>query len=50
MNIKDYGFKENLIINNTGGRIPARIIATHKERYELVCECLTEIQGPIRKK
>ena len=50
VNIKDYGFKENLIINNTGGRIPARIIATHKERYELVCECLTEIQVPIRKK
>ena len=30
MNIKDYGFKENLIRNNMEGKIPARIIATHK--------------------
>ena len=29
MNIKDYGFKENIVRNNTDGRIPARIIATH---------------------
>lgn len=38
MNIKDYGFKENLIRNNVEGKIPARIIATHKERYEIVCD------------
>ena len=38
MNIKDYGFKENLLKNNMEGKIPARIIATHKERYEIVCD------------
>ena len=38
MNIKDYGFNENLIKNNMEGKIPARIIATHKERYEIVCD------------
>ena len=38
MNIKDYGFKENIVRNNTDGRIPARIIATHKERYEIMCD------------
>ena len=36
--IKDYGFKENLVANHIEGRIPARIIATHKERYEIVCD------------
>ena len=38
MNIKDYGFKENLLRNNMEGKIPARIVATHKERYEIVCD------------
>ena len=38
MNIKDYGFKENSIRNNMEGKIPARIIATHKERFEIVCD------------
>lgn len=38
MNIKDYGFKENLKRNNMEGKIPARIISTHKERYEIVCD------------
>lgn len=33
MNIKDYGFKNNI---NTD-KIIARIIATHKDRYEIVC-------------
>lgn len=33
MNIKDYGFKDNI---NTDKTI-ARIIATHKDRYEIVC-------------
>lgn len=36
MNIKDYGLKENLIKNNRENNI-ARIIATHKDRYEIVC-------------
>ena len=38
MNIKDYGFKDSLIKNNIGDKIPARIIATHKERYEIVSD------------
>lgn len=33
MNIKDYGFKDNI---NTDKPI-ARIVATHKDRYEIVC-------------
>ena len=33
MNIKDYGFKDNI---NTDKTI-ARIVATHKDRYEIVC-------------
>ena len=36
MNIKDYGYKEEKTINNNKG-IPARIITTYKERYEVVC-------------
>lgn len=36
MNIKDYGLKENLIKKYEGQTI-ARIIATHKDRYEIVC-------------
>lgn len=36
MNIKDYGLKENIIKNNNINNI-ARIIATHKDRYEIVC-------------
>lgn len=35
MNIKDYGFKENL--TNKNG-IPARIITTYRDRYEIVCD------------
>ena len=38
MNIKDYGFKENLIKNNIEGKIPARIVATHRDRYEIVSD------------
>ena len=38
MNIKDYGFKESLIKNNIGDKIPARIITTHRDRYEIVCD------------
>ena len=37
MNIKDYGLKDNLIKNIEPGKMIARIIATHKDRYEIVC-------------
>ena len=37
MNIKDYGLKENLIENISKEENIARIIATHKDRYEIVC-------------
>ncbi len=36
MNIKDYGLKKNLIKKYEGQTI-ARIIAAHKDRYEIVC-------------
>lgn len=36
MNIMDYGLKENLIKNIDENKIIARIIATHKDRYEIV--------------
>lgn len=36
MNIEDYGFKkENYIIDGAG--IPARIITTYRDRYEIIC-------------
>lgn len=38
MNIKDYGFKEELLKNRTLNLIPARIITTYKERYEIVSD------------
>ena len=37
MNIKDYGLKENMITSIDEDKIVARIIATHKDRYEIVC-------------
>ena len=37
MNIKDYGLKENMIKSIDEDKIVARIIATHKDRYEIVC-------------
>ena len=37
MNIKDYGLKENILEKNDKNKIIARIIATHKDRYEIVC-------------
>ena len=37
MNIKDYGLRENLIKNIDESKTIARIIATHKDRYEIVC-------------
>lgn len=38
LNIEDYGFKRKIVKNNIEGMIPARIIATHKERYEIVSD------------
>ena len=37
MNIKNYGLKEEKLLNKKVG-IPARIITTYKERYEVVCD------------
>ncbi len=37
MDIKDYGLKNNLIENIDENKTIARIIATHKDRYEIVC-------------
>lgn len=37
MNIKDYGLKENLIKKLDENKTIARIVATHKDRYEIVC-------------
>jgi ribosome biogenesis GTPase len=37
MNIKDYGFKDSLFKNKTN-EIPARIITTYRDRYEIVCD------------
>jgi len=37
LNLTDYGLIPSMIPENAGG-IPARVIAVHKERYELVCE------------
>lgn len=37
MNIKDYGLKEDLIKNINEDKIIARIVTTHKDRYEIVC-------------
>ena len=38
MIIKDYGLKENITKNISENKIIARIIATHKDRYEIVCD------------
>lgn len=37
MNIKDYGLKDSLLKNVNKEEIVARIISTHKDRYEIVC-------------
>ena len=37
MDIKDYGLKDNLIKNINKNKTIARIIATHRDRYEIVC-------------
>ena len=38
MNIKDYGFRQELIKNEIDGTIPARVITTHKDRYKIVSD------------
>ena len=38
MNIIDYGFNKDLIINDIGDKIPARIITTYRGRYEIVSD------------
>ena len=38
MNIKDYGLKEELLERIDKDKIIARITATHKDRYEIVCD------------
>ena len=38
MNIKDYGLKDNILENVDKDKIIARIITTHKDRYEIVCD------------
>ena len=37
MNIKDYGLKENILKKIDKNKTIARIIATHKDRYEIAC-------------
>ena len=37
MNIKDYGLKENILRKVAKNKTIARIIATHKDRYEIAC-------------
>ena len=37
MNIKDYGLKENILRKVDKNKTIARIIATHKDRYEIAC-------------
>ena len=37
MNIVDYGLKENIIEKYGKDKTIARIVATHKDRYEIVC-------------
>ena len=37
MDIKDYGLKDSLIKNIDENKTIARIIATHRDRYEIVC-------------
>lgn len=37
MNIEDYGYKNKLSKNLEEGKLVARIVNTHKDRYEIVC-------------
>ena len=47
MHLEAYGFDENFYQNYEG--MPARVIAVHKERYKLVCEC-GECYGRLKTK
>ena len=38
MNIEDYGLKNNIAKNIDKDKMIARIITTHKDRYEIVCD------------
>lgn len=38
MNIKDYGFKGDISLYESEGKTVARVITTHRERFEIVCE------------
>ena len=38
MNIKDYGLKDSTLKNIDKNKMIARIIATHKDRYEIACD------------
>ena len=37
MRIKEYGLKDEKISNKNAG-IPAQVITTYRERYEVVCD------------
>lgn len=37
MNLEDYGLPAG-VLENDGNTLPARVIAVHRERYELVCQ------------
>ncbi len=38
MNITDYGFNHSLFPDNYGRGIPARITASYRDRYDIICE------------
>ena len=38
MNIKDCGLKDKMLENVSEGSIVARVVATHKDRFEIVCD------------
>ncbi len=46
MDLFDYGLPKNLLPVNTD-KIPARVSAVHKQRYELICE-YGEIFGKLK--
>ena len=39
MNLTEYGFAPEMMPEEAGDALPARVTAVHKERYELICEC-----------
>lgn len=38
MDIKEYGLKNELIKNIDKNKVIARVVATHRDRYEIVCD------------